>query len=130
MRQMSGIAQDEELARSMGITYGVLKAPPVYVRGYAGALIETLRKSEKEKPRYCPNCGKPVTGRRRIYCDAVCSNQFRGRRKYAKKIARLESAADMIKAALGDADTGDGETAQNAIGNTNIISGEGGEVNP
>lgn len=86
--QMSGLAQDEALARKLGVTYGKLKAPPVYVRGYAGALAETLQASkQQEKLRFCPNCGKPTAGRRRVYCDAVCSYQFRSRKLYAKKRA-------------------------------------------
>ena len=68
----------------MGISYGALKAPPVIVRGYAGAMAETLYYEPSAQLRPCPNCGKPVSGRK-TYCDAICSNQFRSRKYYRKK---------------------------------------------
>lgn len=75
----------------MGISYGVLKAPPVIVRGYAGAMAEDLYLEHSAQLRYCPNCGKPVTGRKK-YCDAVCSNQFRSRKYYQKRKAPTRTA--------------------------------------
>ncbi len=173
-RKLSGLAQDVRLAREMGLTYGALNAPPVYVRGYAGELYPEIcerRKAggkarkpapEPDKPppevrrcivcngplserqerfcsrdcagnwrrqqqgplycavcgtalsgrqlkfcgavcrsnyhsrkhaekarlqaRYCPNCGRPVTGRK-TYCDAVCGNAFRQKRHFERKKA-------------------------------------------
>lgn len=87
-KAVTAIARDEAKARAMGVTYGALKAPIVIVRGYAGSLHADSAPSKSAEPRYCPNCGKPVSGHRRIYCDAVCMSQFTSRKYYAKKKAR------------------------------------------
>ena len=82
---MTGIAQDEAKARQLGISYGMLKALPVYVRRYEEPQTKGGSNSVQTEPRYCLNCGKPLKGRRRTYCDAVCSNRFRGRKYYTRK---------------------------------------------
>lgn len=85
---MTAIARDEAEARKAGVSYGILKAPPVIVRGYAGAQAANLMPAAQAEPRYCRNCGKLLSGRRRAYCDAVCANQFTSRKYYAKIKAR------------------------------------------
>lgn len=70
--RLSPIARDVAEARAIGISYGMLQA-----MRYSTA--------KSAATRYCPNCGKPITSKRRIYCDALCSNRYRGRKYYAKK---------------------------------------------
>lgn len=85
---MTAIARDEAKARKAGVSYEILKAPPVIVRGYAGALAANLMPAVQAEPRYCRNCGKLLAGRQRTYCDAVCMNRFTSKKYYAKKKAR------------------------------------------
>ena len=82
-KRLIGIAQDVELACEMGLTYGALKAPPVYVRGYAGptypkicaALGKDSEEPAKKKtaPRRCLSCGGPLSGRQGKFCCRECS---------------------------------------------------------
>ncbi len=83
---MNAIAQDEAMARALGLTYGALKALQAPRRTNDGSKAAAAL-SARAKPRYCINCGKPLSGRQRIYCDAECSNRFRCRKYYARKKA-------------------------------------------
>lgn len=74
MKTKSLIAQDVEKARKMGLSYGQFKA--LELTGFWPRKVEITLPGES---RRCPNCGKPVAGRCRIYCDAQCSQQYRDR---------------------------------------------------
>lgn len=74
MKTKSLIAQDAEKAREMGLSYGQFKA--LELTGFWPRKVEIALPGES---RRCPNCGKPVAGRCRIYCDAQCSQQYRDR---------------------------------------------------